>query len=595
MVLWLNSAISSQFNEGASITERNGILTLILQADGNLVLYENLSTYRSSAIFSTQTNGQGAAGTRMVVLSNANGELYLTDSSLVKFYTNGVNVSASRSPFIAYLQLDNNLVVYDKDNIPIWASNTAQPLNDVFYSDYFKKGITLHNNWSPSTAPTAVSETIRYGEIRSKSTDGTSSFLRIGAGKETSSDPFIGIEFRGKNISGSTNGQKIIVSGESSFESNILPSSNNIINLGSGSLRFNNGYFQNINASGTSVVDGTVTLSGTTLQSTSNTQNLGTVSSSLNVNGQDIFINGPIEINNTGSVAPTTIGNSSNGLVLTGSSIEANGPATFYGVLTATAGLTATGGSLHLNDTGTGATNVGNIDANLSLIGLNTYVGSGAANRTVYVRGSAYINNDTMTSTMIGNQFGESWLLGSHVHVNDFLGTLNPNLTVTIGDGTNTTVNVNGNINFNQGLFVNNGTVTGANPTRLTYLEEIDTTVTFSTGLSSPITVPLYIGRYGFKITVTVGSIVANITGAGAGSLASTVAVIPSRFLTGLNSNVQSTVPMFIGGAIENGILQVSNNGFLVLQRANATFPGSSTFDTQAISVPYMLPSGNTL
>ena len=100
---------------GQSITSANGRYTLIMQGDGNLVLYAS-----NSPLWSSGTNGNSGAYAVMQ-----------TDGNFVIYGPGGPAIWASGTwgDYNAEIrmQCDGNLVIYTPSNVPVWDSRTAQP------------------------------------------------------------------------------------------------------------------------------------------------------------------------------------------------------------------------------------------------------------------------------------------------------------------------------------------------------------------------------------------------------------------------------------------------------------------------------------
>ena len=94
---------------GEALTSPNGYYKLILQEDGNLVLYR-----KGKALWSSGTNGKDA---RKLVMQS--------DGNLVLYGNNGPiwasNTSGNRGAFLM-LQNDGNLVIYKA----VWSTGTAR-------------------------------------------------------------------------------------------------------------------------------------------------------------------------------------------------------------------------------------------------------------------------------------------------------------------------------------------------------------------------------------------------------------------------------------------------------------------------------------
>lgn len=112
--------------EGEYLTSSNGQYQLILQADGNLVMYGP----GHSVIWHTQTNGTGQPPFRLVAQADRNMVLYHTpsDAGNPALWTTHTGVGADRAGCFLILQDDRNLVLYepnhDGGHEAIWQSHT---------------------------------------------------------------------------------------------------------------------------------------------------------------------------------------------------------------------------------------------------------------------------------------------------------------------------------------------------------------------------------------------------------------------------------------------------------------------------------------
>ena len=104
-----------QLMHDQSITSTDGRFQLIMQTDGNLVVYRTRDRRPLWATGTQQTDAQRA--------------IMQTDGNLVLYHINNQPVWASNtngSPGShLIMQNDGNLVIY-KPNVPIWASNSVQ-------------------------------------------------------------------------------------------------------------------------------------------------------------------------------------------------------------------------------------------------------------------------------------------------------------------------------------------------------------------------------------------------------------------------------------------------------------------------------------
>jgi hypothetical protein len=101
---------------GGSLTSDDGVFTLSLQADGNVVLYGCNSIVPT---WSTRTNNSTA---QRVFTMQTDGNLVLYENGVPKWAT-GTNGKRS-GPYYLSMQTDGNLVIYASSS-PIWVSNTV--------------------------------------------------------------------------------------------------------------------------------------------------------------------------------------------------------------------------------------------------------------------------------------------------------------------------------------------------------------------------------------------------------------------------------------------------------------------------------------
>lgn len=104
------------------LTSNNGRYTLIMQGDGNLVLY----TESNTPVWSTRTQGSGAVRASL----QDDGNLVLYTKEVERRFHRDVPVAVWASKTSGehvrlILQDDRNLVVYTADGRALWASGTA--------------------------------------------------------------------------------------------------------------------------------------------------------------------------------------------------------------------------------------------------------------------------------------------------------------------------------------------------------------------------------------------------------------------------------------------------------------------------------------
>ena len=119
--------------ETCAITTKSadGKYRLEMQADGNLVIYDNNNT----AIWSSGTAGAGFGTPYKTIMQN-DGNLVLydkNDNALWSSQTAGYGVS----PYKAMIQIDGNLVVYDKNSLALWSSMNGKNTSLWNFMKYF--------------------------------------------------------------------------------------------------------------------------------------------------------------------------------------------------------------------------------------------------------------------------------------------------------------------------------------------------------------------------------------------------------------------------------------------------------------------------
>lgn len=100
-----------QLGVGESLTSENGAYKLLLQEDGNLVLYSG-----GDAVWATATDGQNVV--RASVQADGNFVLYTPEKPVWASQTKGAD------KVLLVLQDDRNLVLYSEKG-PVWKSDTA--------------------------------------------------------------------------------------------------------------------------------------------------------------------------------------------------------------------------------------------------------------------------------------------------------------------------------------------------------------------------------------------------------------------------------------------------------------------------------------
>jgi hypothetical protein len=108
----LNPGESLQVDE--SLGSSNGQFSLVLQEDGNLVLYGQ----DGQPVWASGTDGQDV--TRATMQDDGNLVLYSSGGDAVW----AANTFGNDGAYLA-LQDDRNVVIYGADGAPLWATNTS--------------------------------------------------------------------------------------------------------------------------------------------------------------------------------------------------------------------------------------------------------------------------------------------------------------------------------------------------------------------------------------------------------------------------------------------------------------------------------------
>lgn len=99
-----------------ALVSPNGRFELILQSDGNLVLYRLTN---GEALWDSRTNGQHV----MRAIMQGDGNFVLYDFSFRAVFAS--NTSGNPGSFLL-MQDDGNAVIYRPNIVPIWATGTNQ-------------------------------------------------------------------------------------------------------------------------------------------------------------------------------------------------------------------------------------------------------------------------------------------------------------------------------------------------------------------------------------------------------------------------------------------------------------------------------------
>lgn len=102
-------------HRGTFLTSPNGLYRLVMQADGNLVLYSD-----SRAIWSAVTTGHPGA----IAVMQADGNLVIYQDRRAVWSSGSAR--GGRAGYYLFLESDGNLVICTPTNVPIWETRTGR-------------------------------------------------------------------------------------------------------------------------------------------------------------------------------------------------------------------------------------------------------------------------------------------------------------------------------------------------------------------------------------------------------------------------------------------------------------------------------------
>jgi hypothetical protein len=105
-------SVGSRISPGMALVSPNGDYLLVMQSDGNLVLYGP-----RGPVWSTSSQGLGS----FMIFQPGDGNLVLYTQRDVPLWATG---SGGRGATFLVLQNDGNFVIYTAQNVPVWASGT---------------------------------------------------------------------------------------------------------------------------------------------------------------------------------------------------------------------------------------------------------------------------------------------------------------------------------------------------------------------------------------------------------------------------------------------------------------------------------------
>lgn len=104
-----------EMREGSYLESGDGRFKMVVQGDGNLVIYQN-----GRSIWASNTGGKGTPGFKLAMQSDGNLVMYGGSGVLWASNTDGKGTG----PYNLVMQNDGNLVIYDRSGV-VWATNTC--------------------------------------------------------------------------------------------------------------------------------------------------------------------------------------------------------------------------------------------------------------------------------------------------------------------------------------------------------------------------------------------------------------------------------------------------------------------------------------
>lgn len=112
-------------NRGQYLLSSNGIYELNMQHDGNLVVYKMENGIRRP-LWATGTNGASEYTRGYFCFQQDSGCLDVFNFQVNLLWSSQSTQNPGYAPYKLIMQNDGNLVIYNKNNVPVWASNTVQ-------------------------------------------------------------------------------------------------------------------------------------------------------------------------------------------------------------------------------------------------------------------------------------------------------------------------------------------------------------------------------------------------------------------------------------------------------------------------------------
>lgn len=117
-----NGTYLNTLNEGESLIENGCNYNLILQTDGNLVVYKTVYGQSNKVLWASGTEKKG--DDYLAIQDDGNLVIYLVDNHKVLWASN--SEKEGEPPYQLCMQSDGNLVYYDANGKAVWATGTEQ-------------------------------------------------------------------------------------------------------------------------------------------------------------------------------------------------------------------------------------------------------------------------------------------------------------------------------------------------------------------------------------------------------------------------------------------------------------------------------------
>lgn len=112
-----------QLNVGEKLQNENGTHKLVMEANGNLVLYALMENDYEKNVWASNTYTDDIENNPYHLVFDDDGHLVIEGQDGLQKWIS-TNNGESTGPYRLILQTDGNLVVYDVNDMPVWATNS---------------------------------------------------------------------------------------------------------------------------------------------------------------------------------------------------------------------------------------------------------------------------------------------------------------------------------------------------------------------------------------------------------------------------------------------------------------------------------------